>query len=314
MATTTKNNETAILVTGATGTVGSEVVKRLTSPSSSLSSGSRVRAAVHSKDKADKLRNENKTIEIVDVDYNKPETIVDALNGMDKLFLLTLPTPNMSEFALSLIKEAKKNDVKHIVKLSVLDADAEPGIMIGRVHREEEKIIEESGIPYTFLRAGAFMQNFINYFGETIRTQNAIYHPAGDGKVSFVDVRDIAAVATEILLAKNNEIKSKQQQQQHEHKKYGITGNEALSYSQAAEILSNVLGRRISYVNITEEDARKAMKKMGMEVWLVDALLELYSLIRSGNASQTTTVVEQITGRKPISLEQFVRDYANFFN
>jgi uncharacterized protein YbjT (DUF2867 family) len=259
--TTTKNNETAILVTGATGTVGSEVVKRLTSPSS-LSSGSRVRAAVHSKDKADKLRNENKTIEIVDVDYNKPETIVDALNRMDKLFLLTLPTPNMSEFALSLIKEAKKNDVKYIVKLSVLDADAEPGIMIGRVHRQEEKIIEESGIPYTFLRAGAFMQNFINYFGETIRTQNAIYHPAGDGKVSFVDVRDIAAVATEILLAKNNEIKSKQQ---HEYKKYGITGNEALSYSQAAEILSNVLGRRISYVNITEEDARKAMKKMGME-------------------------------------------------
>src|SRR3954449_1323759 len=95
MATTTKNNETAILVTGATGTVGSEVVKRLTSPSSSLSSGSRVRAALHSKDKADKLRNENKTIEIVDVDYNKPETIVDALNGMNKLFLLTLPTPNM---------------------------------------------------------------------------------------------------------------------------------------------------------------------------------------------------------------------------
>ena len=312
MTTTTKNNETAILVTGATGTVGSEVVKRLTSSSSPLSSGSRVRAAVHSKDKADKLRSENKTIEIVNMDYNKPETIVDALNEMDKLFLLTLPTPNMSEFALSLIKEAKKNDVKHIVKLSVLDADAEPGIMIGRVHREEEKIIEESGIPYTFLRAGAFMQNFINYFGETIRTQNAIYHPAGDGKVSFVDVRDIAAVATEILLAKNNEIKSKQQQ--HEYKKYGITGNEALSYSQAAEILSNVLGRRIAYVNITEEDARKAMKKMGMEVWLVDALLELYSLIRSGDASQTTTVVEQITGRKPISLEQFVRDYANFFN
>lgn len=219
----------------------------------------------------------------------------------------------MNELSSSLIKEAKKIDLKHIVKLSVLDADAEPGIMIGRWHKQEVKNIEESGIPYTFLRASAFMQNFINYFGEIIRTQNAIYHPAGDGKVSFVDVRDIAAVATEILSAKNNEIKNKQQQQ-HEYKKYGITGNEALSYSQAAEILSNVLGRRISYVNITEEDARNAMKKMGMEDWLIDALLELYSLIRSGNASQTTTVVEQITGRKPISLEQFVRDYANFFN
>ena len=82
----------------------------------------------------------------------------------------------------------------------------------------------------------------------------------------------------------------------------------------AAEILSNALGRRISYVNITEEDARKAMKKMGMEEWLIDPLLELYSVIRSGYASQTTTAVEQITGRKPISLEQFAKDYVSFFN
>ena len=114
--------------------------------------------------------------------------------------------------------------------------------------------------------------------------------------MGFVDVRDIAAVATKILLAKNNGNKSNQE---HEYKKYGITGNEALSYSQAAEILSNSLGRRISYVNITEEDARKAMK-IGMEDWLIDALMELYSVIRFGYSSQTTPVVEQITGRRPI--------------
>ena len=100
----------------------------------------------------------------------------------------------------------------------------------------------------------------------------------------------------------------------YENKKYGITGNKALSYSQVAEILSNVLGRRIAYVNVTDEDARNAMKKMGIEDWLIDALLELYSVIRSGYASQSTTVVEQITGRKPISLEQFARDYVSFFN
>ena len=298
------------MVTGASGTVGSEVVKQLTSPSL-LSSDSRIRAAIRSKNKADKLRDENKIVEIVNMDYDKQETIVDALNGVDKLFLLALPTPNMTEIASSLIKEAKKNDVKHIVKLSVIDADAEPGIMITRLHRQEEKIIEESGIPYTFLRAGAFMQNFINFFGQTIKTQNAIYIPAGDGKVSFVDVRDIAAIATEILSAKNNGTKSKQQ---YENKKYDITGNEAVSYSQSAEILSNILGRRISYVNVSEEDARKAMKNTGMEDWLVDALLEIYNIIRSGYASQTTAIIEQITRRKPISFEQFVRDYASFFN
>ncbi len=155
------------------------------------------------------------------------------------------------------------------------------------------------------------MQNFINFFGQTIRIQNAIYLPGGEGRVSFVDARDIAAVATKILLANNNGTKINQQ---YENKKYGITGNEAISYSQAAEILSNVLGRRITYVNISEEDARNAMKKMGMEDWLIDALLEFYGVIRSGDVSQSTTAVEQITGRKPISLEQFVGDYVSSFN
>jgi uncharacterized protein YbjT (DUF2867 family) len=118
-------------------------------------------------------------------------------------------------------------------------------------------------------------------------------------------------VATLILLAKNNGTKINDR---YENKKYGITGNKALSYSQVAEILSNALGRRITYVNITEEDARKAMKKMGMEEWLIDALIEFYNVIKSGDASQSTAVVEQITGRKPISFEQFVRDYSSSFN
>jgi len=311
MTATTKNNETVILVTGATGTVGTEVVRQLTSSSnSSLSSGSRVRAAVHSKDKADKLRDENKTIEIVDMDYNNPESIINALNGIDKLFLLTLPRLNMPEITSRVINEAKKNEVKHIVKLSVLCRSW--AWLNNRTYAPtRRKLVEESGIPYTFLHADAFMQNFVNFFGQTIRTQSAFYIPAGDGKVSFVDARDIAAVATLILLAKNNGTKINDR---YENKKYGITGNKALSYSQVAEILSNALGRRITYVNITEEDARKAMKKMGIEEWLIDALIEFYNVIKSGDASQSTAVVEQITGRKPISFEQFVRDYSSSFN
>jgi uncharacterized protein YbjT (DUF2867 family) len=305
MATTTKSNETAILVTGATGTVGSEVVKQLTSPSLSRSSGLRVRAAVHSQNKGDVFKRNNKTVEVANMDYNKPQTIAEALNNVDKLFWLTLPRPNMTEISSSLIREAKKNNVKHIVKLSVMGADAEPGTTIGRLHRHEEKIIEGSGIPYTFLRAGAFMQNFINFFGQTIKNQNAFYLPAGDGKVSFVDVRDIAAVAVE-LLTKNGI--------QHEHKAYGITGKEALSYSEVAEILSKVIGKKISYINIPEEDAQKSMKETGMEDWLIAALMELYNIIRSGYASQTIDTVEQILGRKAISFEQFVKDHNNSFN
>jgi uncharacterized protein YbjT (DUF2867 family) len=90
---------------------------------------------------------------------------------------------------------------------------------IGKLHRHEEKMIEESGIPYTFLLASAFMQNFINFFGQTIKNRNAFYLPTGNGKVSFVDVRDIAAVAVNLLTG--NRIRD-------ENTAFGITGREAL--------------------------------------------------------------------------------------
>jgi uncharacterized protein YbjT (DUF2867 family) len=123
---------------------------------------------------------------------NNSETIADALNQVDKLFLLTLPIPNMTDIYSNLGKEIGKNGgINHIVRLSSMGAEPGLGTAIGRLHRQEEKIIEESGIPYTFLRPRAFMQNFVNYLSETIRNQKAFYLPAGDGKVSFVDVRDI---------------------------------------------------------------------------------------------------------------------------
>jgi|SRR5215831_3112113 len=309
-----KNDESTILITGATGTVGSEVVKQLLASSSS-SDHNLIRAAVHSGNKAYSVRhsnNSNKEVEIVNIDYNKPETIADALNNVDKLFLLTLPAPNIvTDTFSSVVKEAKKNDVKYIVKLSVIGADLEPGTTIGRLHRQEEKIIEESGMPYTFLRPNGFMQNFVRA-GQIIKNQNAFYLPAGDARLSFVDVRDVAAVAAKILLLTGNG----SEQQQHENKSYDITGPEALSYSQAAEIISKQLGRKISYTAISEEDARKGMKEAGMEDWYIDAMMEiyinameLYNIDKGEWWSRTTTAVEQITGRKPISFAQFAKDY-----
>jgi uncharacterized protein YbjT (DUF2867 family) len=303
---------TIILVTGATGTVGSEVVKQLVSSISTSSSSDQsvIRAAVHSQNKADKLRQYGETIETVNMDYNKPETIAAALNKVSKVFLLTLPSLNMADISSKVISEAKKNGIQHIVKLSVFGADSEPGIVIGRLHRQEEKMVEESGILYTFLRASAFMQNFVNYYGYNIKAQNAIYLPAGNGKVSFVDARDVAAVAAKLLLLteNNNGIT------QHENKAYVITGPEALSYSQATEIISEEIDKKISYIDTEGEDARKAMESMGIKDWLIDAILEEFYNTKMGNRSTTTNTVEQIIGRKPISFAQFVRDYAIYFN
>jgi len=301
-----------ILVTGATGTVGSEVVKQLVLSSSSSSSYKNdiiIKAAIHSENKADNFKQYNKSVQVVNLDYNKPETIADALNQVDKLFLLTLPSPDMTVFS-NLVKEIRKYDssINHIVKLSSMAADDEEiglATTIGRIHREEEeKIIEESGIPFTLLRPPAFMQNFITQFGYTIRTQDAFYVPAGDAKLSFIDARDVAAVAVKALTGDS---------QQHMGKAYAITTQETISYGQAAEILSNEVGRRISYIDIPEEDARKGMKDSGMDDWLIDAIMEFHSIIKAGHASKTTNVFEEVMGRKPITFSQFARDYAQAF-
>jgi uncharacterized protein YbjT (DUF2867 family) len=299
------HQEKTILVTGATGTVGGEVVKQLAAISSS--SGYNVRAAVHSNNKSVKLRQLNsEDIEIVDLDYNKQETVAHALNNVDKIFLQTLPTPNVADICSNIINEAKKNGVKYVVKLSAMGADSEPRSTVLRFHGEEEKIIEDSGIPYTFLRPPAYMQNFVTQFGHTIKTQNAFYVPAGDAKMSFIDSRDIAAITAEILTKDNTGLS----RQHYENKAYDITGPDALSYRQAADILSSEVGKKISYVNITEDDSRKGMKQIGMGDWFIDIMMELFRIIRAGYGSETTTVVEDITGRKPIPFAQFAKDYA----
>jgi uncharacterized protein YbjT (DUF2867 family) len=154
-----------------------------------------------------------------------------------------------------LITEAKKSGIRHIVKQSIIGADLRADVEAMRLHRQEEKVIEISGIPYTFLRSNAFMQNLVNFYGHIIKAQNVFYLPTGNGKVSFVDVRDIAAVAVQAL-TKNGS--------RHVNNVYEITGQEALSYYQAAEILSNATGKKIDYVNISDEAARGTMKEVGL--------------------------------------------------
>ncbi len=239
------------------------------------------------------------------IDYNKPETLKEALNQVDKLFLLTPDVPNAHELASNLVIEAKKAGIRHIVKQSVMGADLEADVGTMRLHRQAEKIIEKSGIPFTFLRPNEFMQNFINFHSPSIKNNNAFYLPLEDAKVSLVDVRDIAAVAVKSLTEDRND--------KHDNKTYLITGPEAQSYHQAAEILSNATDKKISYVNISEEEARGAMKEMGMSDWIINTISELYGYFRKGNASQVSSAVEEVTGKKPISFSQFAKDYAEAF-
>ena len=219
--------------------------------------------------------------------------------------MLVPDVPNAHELASNLVNEAKKAGVRYIVKQSVMGADEGADVGTMRLHREAEKIIEESGVPYTFLRPNEFMQNFINFHGHSIKNNNAFYLPLENAKVSVVDVRDIAAVAVKALM-ENGDNKYK-------NKKYLITGPEALSYHQMAELLSNATGKKISYVAISEEEAKGGMKEMGMDNWLINTISELSNYFKKGYASQVSSAVEEVTGKKPISFSQFANDYVEAF-
>lgn len=289
----------SILVTGGDGNIGSEIISQLSPKSDHV----RIVGGVRNLSNKKNIDRRLDTYDLVEIEYDNPQTVAEALKGIDKLFLLTPTHPKMIDFTSNLVNGAKERGVKHMVKLSHIRAhpDDKPQINITRLHRQAEKIIEESGIPYTFIRPNFFMQNFVNFY--LGKGQSSIYLPAGDGKVSFVDVRDIAAVAVQALTDDSEGL--------HYNKAYTVTGPEAISYGEAAKILSEYIGRNITYVNISEDDARKAIVNMGMSDWHTNILLELLTLTREGYLSSISREVEGVTGRKPISFAQFAKDHAD---
>ncbi len=279
-----------ILITGASGNVGREVVKQ------ALAVGLTIRATFQSPDKAAKAP---AGLEGVIMDYAKPETIRPALHGVEKIFLVGPPVRDLPGLEANFIKEVRATGGKHIVKLSALGGRES---MFSSGHRDSEENIEASGLPYTFLRPNGFMQNLVNYNAGTIRSQNAFYGCQGNGAVSIVDIRDIAAVAVIVLAASG-----------HEGKSYTLTGGEALTNGNVAEKISRVAGREISYVDLPPAEFKKAILSAGTPEWSAEALLDLQRLYREGKASLVTGDVERLTGREPITFDRFARDYAFAF-
>jgi uncharacterized protein YbjT (DUF2867 family) len=197
------------------------------------------------------------------------------------------------------IHEVQAAGRKHIVKLSALGGRES---MFPSGHRDSEENIEGSGLPYTFLRPNGFMQNLVNYNAGTIRSQNAFYGCQGNGAVSMVDIRDIAAVAVIVLAATG-----------HEGKSYALTGGESLTNEQVAEKISRVGERKISYVDLPATEFKMGILSSGTPQWPADALIDLHRFYREGKASVVTDDVERLTRRKPITFDRFAQDYAFAF-
>jgi len=282
-----------ILVTGAGGTVGSEVARQL------QDAGAQFRAAYHSESKAQAARANG--IDAVVVDFNKPESLAPALAGIDKLFLLSGGAPNQVEQESNAVEAAKKAGVKHIVKLSVWGA-AEEEFSFAKMHRAAEKAIEASGIAWTFLRPNGFMQNMENYSLPTIQSQGAFYSSVGDSKVAHVDVRDIAAVAVKALTEAG-----------HEGKAYSLTGPSAITNNEIAQKLSSASGREIHYVDVSDADLKQGLLGSGMPEGYANAYLDLMRYYRTGHAGTISDDVRRVTGRDAIPFDQYARDRGNAF-
>jgi uncharacterized protein YbjT (DUF2867 family) len=233
---------------------------------------------------------------------NRPTTVKNAFTGVDRAFLMTPLLPNLVELDRICLEAAKASGVKHLVKLSIMGADTEADLLLGQAHRESERSIEASGIKYTFLRPNSFFQNYLIYTGESIRNESAIYLPLGSGKISLIDIRDVAKVAV-IALTKLG----------HEEQKYQITGSQALSNSEVADILSDVLGRKITYIDIPEEVARQAMQANQIPPVQIEMVLGLYAKQKAGKYANIDPTFERVTGEKSLEFKQFARDYLTSF-
>lgn len=279
-----------ILVIGATGRVGSELVKLLTQ------SGESVRAATRSLSAASSRF--HNAVDVAEFDYDRPETFAPALVGVEKVFLTMRPGDNHSDkAAIPLIDAAKKAKVQLIVDLTAMGVEQDDTFML----RILEKYIEASGIAYTHLRPNWFMQNLNSgpMFAD-IKATGALHLPAADARISFIDVRDIAAVGFAALT-----------QSHHSGRAYTLTGKESLSHFQVVEKLSRVAGKEISYIPISEDVAREALVRGGIPTDLIERWTDFYSKVRQGLCSPVSTDAELVLGRAPILFDQYASDYAD---
>jgi uncharacterized protein YbjT (DUF2867 family) len=279
-----------ILVTGATATVGSEVVRLL------CDCGVAPIALVHSPEKVGSVYEGCSEVRVADL-HDERDTR-DAFVRVDKLFLVTPVTPDQVELGGRVVAAAEAAGVRHIVKLSVMGADAEPGILFERWHREIETAIEQSGIAYTILRPNGLMQNMAGSWGATIAVDGRFHLPTGDAAVGYIDARDVAVAAVEALLDEGFAGRT-----------FTLTGPELITYREIAAIISDVTGRRVEYVDIPEEQARAVLAGAGIPEPLLSGILELWAEQKAGHAAVVTTDYADVTGVPPRSFGAFARDY-----
>lgn len=283
-----------ITVIGSTGTIGSELVDLLSK------SGASIRAV---------MRDFSKVREVpgvvwIQADMSDSSTLEATIAGTNRLFLLTGNRSGFGKTQIEIIKTAEKLGVKHVVKLSALGASPRTKSGLALEHWEAEQALENSMMSWTILRPHVFMQNWLGEEAKTVREDNAIYSAIGEGKVPFIDARDIAAVAAEALL----------HPEKHSGQRYVLTGGEAIGYQSLAEAISKATGKVVEYKSLSMEEMRLRMEKQGLPEKSIDSLLALMAYQKAGGATERVSDdVQKVLGRSPRTVVDFANDYRESF-
>jgi len=277
-----------ILVTGASGNVGTEVVNQLVKKAT-------VVAGCRNPEKA--MKNRNATY--LEFDYNKPETFQSVLEQVERVYLVVPPLDHEADERLKPFVDAiKKKGINKVVLLSAFGADQSPENPLRKV----ERLVIKQGFDYTIVRPNFFMENFTTGFlGESVM-EGAISLSAGDGKISFISIKDVAKVITECLTG-----------QGHSKQEYDITGIESLSHYDVVEEIGNATGFNVIYTDITPEQLKQYMLQEGMTEYQAEYMNNLYDACAKGLIEGVTNEVENVTGNQPKTFKEFVKANTDFW-
>ncbi len=281
-----------VLITGASGTVGRAVLEEV------RRRGARVRAMYRSQ--ADAVAAPGGTESVI-ADFSDKESLLAALKGVESVYLVCSPIPELVQLEGNMIEASELAGVRRIVLNSALGAE-DLNTSFPSWHRKVEDKLKATKIAHCILRPNSFLQNLLAFFAPSIRRQGAFYNSLGNAAISYLDVRDIAAVAARVLV-----------ENQHDGKTYELNGPEALSCAQIAEKTAQHAGITVRYVEISDDAQRKTMLDQGMPEWQVKALLELQEYNRKGRAGTVDGVLKGLLERDPSTIGAFLTEHAGEF-
>lgn len=283
-----------ILVTGATGHLGKATVNKLIEKVDAKNVAVMVRDAA----KAEGLKELG--VEIRVGDYDNYASLVSAFTGINKLFFVSgNEIASRLQQHENIVKAAKEAGVKHVIYTSFMrknETETSPIAFVAASHIKAEEWLKESGMDYTFLRNGLYMDLLPWFMGEKVLETGTIYFPAGDGKTSFTLRDDMAAAGAAVLASEG-----------HENKIYDISNTEAVSFANIASIVSEISSKQISHVSPTFDEFVATLVKAGVPVDMANFPAAFAEAIKQNEFSQTSNDIELLTGQKPTTVKQFLQ-------